>query len=250
MSQVEKSDLLCALFEEGGYTIRYKIIDDELWIRADDLAAPLNKSRQAVFDNYSKLPNEWRCQVELVIGVCAKNVNFVNKRGALKIIMKTRAKNGSLIDKFQNWAVTKLDELLTTGQSSLYDKRLQSVESWLESIKSPHSYKESRVREAIVKNTVSKLKEQKKTPNMDIPMCIENRLVYKFNLIDPKQIRSFSIGLGRNISKIYYAQYGDHPQMEKQNVWGGKCSLVKVYDPSEYEEWIDEVIEDYIRNRS
>ena len=81
--------------------------------------------------NLQDLPSEWLLSIKITGTIGERNVTFVNKRGAIKMIMKTRATAGSKIDNFQNWAVTKLDELLTTGKAEIKDKKMVQLQTQL-----------------------------------------------------------------------------------------------------------------------
>ena len=99
--------------------IRYQIKDDDLWICAVDIAKPLGVTDRSVRKNISTIPTEWFQELTVPGANGTRNALFVNKSGLLKILMKMNAKKGSIVDDFQNWAVTKLDELLTTGRTQI-----------------------------------------------------------------------------------------------------------------------------------
>ena len=101
------------------HTIRYQIKDEELWICAKDLARPMKKSQSVIRTNLQTLPVNWICSFQQTGTGGNRNMTFVNKKGLLKILMKTRTTTGSLVDHFQNLSVTKLDDLLTTGRTEM-----------------------------------------------------------------------------------------------------------------------------------
>lgn len=114
------------------HTIRYQIEDDDLWLCAKDLAKPLNKSESTIRDNLKDIPTDWRMSVQSTTNSGIQKFTFINKRAALKIIMKTRTSSGSKIDNFQNWAVTKLDELLSTGKAEIQNQKMIQLTNQLQ----------------------------------------------------------------------------------------------------------------------
>lgn len=123
---IKMNNLTSLLFKETNCEIRYHIENDEVWICAKDLATPLGKSESVIRNQIRKIPQEWLMSVQRTKPQNGRPLCFINKKGAIKIIMKTRAKQGSMIDRFQNWAVEKLDELLSTGSTSMAVNELQN----------------------------------------------------------------------------------------------------------------------------
>ena len=242
--------LFNTIFEN--YTINYKIINDELWIKATDLADPLCKHRHTLLQNIKDLPNEMRCQVEHDTGSNIQNVIFLSKQGALMEIMQTRCKKDSMIYNFKLWAVRKLDELLTEGRTELvrqknnkFAEKLTSLKAYM--IEKPVEDKVKIWTKSHIKNSIELMQKRVDENSTMVPMTIMTRLQEKFNLNNMKEIVSLAIKIGRIASKEYIIKYGKKPEKIRQIVYGTNITNnVAVYSQECYEEWLDDLIRNYL----
>lgn len=242
-------DLLVTVFEEMGHTIRYQIEDDKLWVCAKDLAKPLFKTEDAIRVQIKSIPDDQKgVRVIYTLGG-NQNMTFVTKAATLWMINRSNAKPGSLVYKFQWWCANRLDELLTKGKVSLFERRLNIAENWtkalLPTMTAPNTTNETKqFANAMVANTSNRLENyDESNVNNDIPMGIENRLILKFNLKDPTEIRSLSIKIGKLACKKYKEIYKLPPNTGNELVWGQMQVSVKIYEPEDYEDWLDELIQ-------
>ncbi len=115
--------LLGLLFE--GNPIRYKILNNKLWVCARDLAVPLNKGIHAIRTNLQNIRPEWKISIEITTAGGIQNSVFINKPAAIMIILSTRSARDSPVRRFQEWAAVKLDELITTGQTRISNNEFE-----------------------------------------------------------------------------------------------------------------------------
>ena len=243
-----KNDLLVTVFEEMGHPIRYQIIDGNLWICAKDLAKPLGKTKNAITKQIALIPEDEKgVKVIHTLGG-DQNITFITKTAALWMINKTNAKPGTLVYKFQWWCAKQLDELLTKGTVSLRDQRIAIFNDFCDSTKhimfNDNVSKSTRIiNSCMVINANAKCDHYDDNKDTDPPMSIENRLILKFGIKDPKIIRSVSISIGKLAKKKYIERYNDTPDIGNEMVFNRVKKGVYIYSPDIYELWIDDLIE-------
>lgn len=105
--------------------IRYKWIDNEIWVCAADLQQPLGCSASNIRHHLSGFPDEWVRVSPIHTNGGARSIKFLHRKGVLKLLMKMNAKKNSPVDVFQNWCIEKLDELMRTGQTQIEPRQQQ-----------------------------------------------------------------------------------------------------------------------------
>lgn len=248
------NDLTNLIFSETNNTIRCKKQHGKLWVCAIDLAAPLGKSKQAIHKQIAHFPSSERSQFLVVTSGGRQTSTFLSLDGAINVIMKTYASPGSIVDRFQWWASRKLRELITTGETSLYQRRLKIVDDWttllssvLRETRDDEKDKEYNKSISIVKNNVDFIEAG---GNSLIP--IQQRLIFEHGIEYP-QICRLARHLGKHIVKPEYVKrYGCNPGkiLQEVNAKLYKKVWVFAYKREDYEDWIDTLISEYISNQS
>lgn len=250
------------------YKIRYNISDGQLWVCAKDLSQPLGVTDGAINKQIQSIPEQWKRTNSISTSTGAKNAIFINKKGALKIIMKVRTKQGSDIDMFQNWAVEKLDELLTTGKTELkpqpaiddrtYELRMRESamqEKRLELKKRELAIDERRI--AIEEKQLAMQAYQNINEEDDAVICTATREFYVNTMRNDGQeaqrfvdvaelIRELGItanrsSVGRWLAKNYRAQYNREP-MQAMKYVNGADRPCKVYPLEEKQSLMEMLI--------
>ena len=261
---LEKQDkFIPMIFDETNQNIRYQKEGTEIWICAKDLALALQCSEDRLRYHYCKFGPKHKRIITVSQTHSDFRVNkltFLNKKGLIKLLGRLQAPDGSLIDRFQDWVADKIDELITTGQTSLHDRRLEIFNNFCnfgrEVISSETSEEKIKtLTKMVANNTMKRLDNQEQTPNNDIPMTIESRLVLKHGVYDAYFIRLLSSKIGRKAAKKYRELYDKEPEKSQEDVWedieftGKKYHVtagINIYDPEIYNEWLDELIESTI----
>ncbi len=88
--------------------IRYKIINNILWICANDLAALLNKTKSTIRTNLNGIRADWKMPINQATSGGMQNMIFIKKPAALMIILGTRCTLDSPIKLIKEWAAVKL----------------------------------------------------------------------------------------------------------------------------------------------
>jgi prophage antirepressor-like protein len=236
------------------HSIRYKIINDTLWICARDLAKPLGKDESTILRRVNEIPDNWKGLQNLQTLGGAQNLIFVTKAGAIRIILRSTAKKNSPVWEFQNWACEKLDELLSTGkthitQMDLDYKLVSAMEIFAHGYNNSVDLLRKRQIQATMTNQANYVQAPIETDDLK-PMTIQSRLIQKFEITDINKIISYSIGLGRKIAAEYRRKYDEEPNNCGQFVYGDHVqSNINHYTIEDYESWIDITIKQYLKDK-
>lgn len=230
------SEPLAILSYDSETNIRYKWIDNEIWICAKDLHEPLGCTASTIRNHSASIPDHWKGVLKSDTPGGVQNLIFIHRKGVLKLLMKMRARKNSPVDVFQNWCIEKLDELIRTGKTQIeppqpeptaitWEERKYKMECAMKLEKSQNAL----VVSAAYDYQINFLKgTDQHQDHYDTAS-----LISMAQLTDPN-----NIAVGRFLSAVYKKLTGEKPPKAEKNV-NGSMRPCNVY----LKEWTPKLIE-------
>jgi len=213
----KKDNLIFRLFENSCHPVRYKILDEKIWICAKDLALPLNISCITIRRKLQHIPNEWKgVQSVNTFPSGLQNLVFLSEEGAIWVIMKTRATYNSKIWHFQKWAIIEI-------KKALHEHHLSTITKY--------------------KTELDLHKQIDYKPDTTNYLSIEQRLINKYELGNLIEARNLAKKLGTIISKTYRKKYKKDSHIRYERIYNHYHGWVRIYPPELFDEWIDVLID-------
>lgn len=112
----EKKDLKVFTFNENNQPIRVKVLNENLWFAAKDVAKALNISWSSA--TLAQIPEEWKGVMKFITPGGEQQLTVISEAGMYKLAF--RCQSSERADKFTNWVAGEvLPTLRKTGRYEL-----------------------------------------------------------------------------------------------------------------------------------
>jgi prophage antirepressor-like protein len=251
MSQLK---LFSEIFQ--GHTVRYEIIEEEMWVVARDLASILGKTTNAITKNLNDLDAIDKGVISIHTLRGQTNMVTVNENGIMDIILQTRSKSPQ-IREFKRWVRNIILQVIRNGHVDIRSKNtikedqkeqlklLDNTVLFLKSINCLDDDSKLTLKSLAINN----LTQNSITLNPENNTYgIQYRLTNKFN-VSHKNIRKYSMIIGRLAVSSFRLMFKKDPPTRYQLVSGYGVHVYS-YKLSDYNEWLDELISIFLSNQS